>query len=712
MLAENRIGIFFYHKGKRAASAVAGEDLKTTARSFPGVEVVEDLYQDHWETGIEALTKEIADQALSRLIVVTQQGTPEAQPGLQAFSRWGFRPDQVAVVDVRPDFMGVESEPELIRERSALLLKQAVVRQGALEAAVLESVETIPRILILGGGLAGLLAAQEALKLGLAPLVLESGKTLGPSGYYEQADRPAGASIPVENFISQPGVQAVPEALLVSLAGQAGDFTVRFLDGEDRVREEKVGAVLVALPPEGRPNFEAYGLKAGRKVLPLSQLETLLSSPEYREKILPAEEVGEVVFLLGLASESGPPVVGRAIRDALRVQALGNTQVYFFSGNLKVAAEGLEREYARAREEGVVFFRFTGGSPVVEAGDAGLRLEFDDEILGRRLQLKPHLLVVDETLAPHPKLKEYAEILGLGLDSSGFMVPDQVYALPVRTPRRGIYVVGGSRRPYVTADEIQTEVEEAVLSAAELIGGGMRQVPASRVEVDRKKCTICLTCVRSCPHQALHFVYRRPQASPLACQACGVCAAECPMDAIQIKDFRDETIQKEISGNFRERKYDSAVPQVVAFCCRNSAEKTIRQAVLFREPLPIGFEFIQVPCAGKIDPDQVLQAFREGADGVLLLACPLEGCQSFEGNKKAWERVQYLREVLVELGLEPERLLFETVGPGMTAQLIKTLLAVDDRIRKLGFSPVRRARGIQRVYDQFTFPVDSKTFVI
>ena len=48
----------------------------------------------------------------------------------------------------------------------------------------------------------------------------------------------------------------------------------------------------------------------------------------------------------------------------------------------------------------------------------------------------------------------------------------------------------------------------------------------------------------------------------------------------------------------------------------------------------------------------------------------------------------------------------------MTAQFIKTCAAVEDRIRKLGFSPVRRAKGIQRIYDQFTFPVDSKTFEI
>ena len=388
-LAENKIGILLYHKEKRAPALLSGEDLKKAALSFPEVEVVGDFYQDHWELSVERLSKDMAGQALSRLIIVSPQGTRVTGPWQQEFNRWGFGPDQVSVVNVHPAFRGVESEPELIREKSILLLKQAIVRQGALEPVQLESVETVPRILILGGGLAGRMAAQGALTLGLGVLLLDSGKTLGPVGYYEQAAWPEGGILSIDELFSQPGLQAVTEARLLRLEGQAGNFTVRFLDGEDRVQEEKIGAVLVALPPESKPNFTAYGLKESRKVLPLSQLETMLSSPEYLEKMMPSGEDREVAFLLGLTAESGPPVVGRALRDARRLQSLGNTQVYFLSGNMKVAAEGLEREYTQAREEGVIFFRFTAGPPVIQAGDQGLQVELNDEILGRPIRFDP-----------------------------------------------------------------------------------------------------------------------------------------------------------------------------------------------------------------------------------------------------------------------------------------------------------------------------------
>ena len=281
------------------------------------------------------------------------------------------------------------------------------------------------------------------------------GKDPGRVGYYDQVSGVQGEEPSLSELTAQEGFRLVTEAKLISLEGQAGRFAVRYLDGEDRVQEEAVGAVLIALAPEVKANFEAFGLKPSRRVLSLGQLETLLSSPEYREKLIPPGEPTEIVFLSGLTAESGPPVLARALRDARKIQGLENTQVYFLSGNLKVAAEGLEREYTRAREEGVIFFRFTGQLPVVKAAEADLQVEFFDEIIDRSLILNPQVIVVDEDLLPHPWLKELSPVLETPLDSKGFMAPDQVYALPVRAPRPGIYVVGGSRRPFPSPEEIR-----------------------------------------------------------------------------------------------------------------------------------------------------------------------------------------------------------------------------------------------------------------
>ena len=80
-------------------------------------------------------------------------------------------------------------------------------------------------------------------------------------------------------------------------------------------------------------------------------------------------------------------------------------------------------------------------------------------------------------------------------------------------------------------------------------------------------------------------------------------------------------------------------------------------------------EFIGLPCAGKLDPDQVMKAFSLGADGVLVLACPEENCRSVFGNSYALERILETRKYLEEAGGHPERIRFENLSSNMEWRL-------------------------------------------
>ena len=51
-------------------------------------------------------------------------------------------------------------------------------------------------------------------------------------------------------------------------------------------------------------------------------------------------------------------------------------------------------------------------------------------------------------------------------------------------------------------------------------------------------------------------------------------------------------------------------------------------------------------CSGRVDPQFVLDAFAEGADGVLIGGCHPGDCHYQEGNYKALRRVHLLKRVL------------------------------------------------------------------
>jgi coenzyme F420-reducing hydrogenase delta subunit len=52
----------------------------------------------------------------------------------------------------------------------------------------------------------------------------------------------------------------------------------------------------------------------------------------------------------------------------------------------------------------------------------------------------------------------------------------------------------------------------------------------------------------------------------------------------------------------------------------------------------------------------ILQAFVEGADGVMVAGCEEGSCHFIQGNLRAKKRVQYTKKLLQETDVNPDRL--------------------------------------------------------
>jgi F420-non-reducing hydrogenase iron-sulfur subunit len=94
-------------------------------------------------------------------------------------------------------------------------------------------------------------------------------------------------------------------------------------------------------------------------------------------------------------------------------------------------------------------------------------------------------------------------------------------------------------------------------------------------------------------------------------------------------------------------------------------------------------------CSGRIHPALILEAFRSGADGVLVAGCHLGDCHYISGNYKTQNRVLMLKKVLEQLGLEPERLKLEWVSASEGDRFAKVVKDMTEEIKKLGPNPLR-----------------------
>lgn len=107
---------------------------------------------------------------------------------------------------------------------------------------------------------------------------------------------------------------------------------------------------------------------------------------------------------------------------------------------------------------------------------------------------------------------------------------------------------------------------------------------------------------------------------------------------------------------------------------------------------PTNIEIIKVPCTGKVDLIHLLLAFEQGADGVMVAGC-LEGdCHYQVGNLRAKKRVQRVKEILDQVGLNRGRVEMYNLSAGMGSRFAEIAREMHARIMELGPSPIRLAK--------------------
>ena len=130
-------------------------------------------------------------------------------------------------------------------------------------------------------------------------------------------------------------------------------------------------------------------------------------------------------------------------------------------------------------------------------------------------------------------------------------------------------------------------------------------------------------------------------------------------------------------------------PIIVAFCCHYCAYASADLAGSMRLQYPAGVRIIRTPCTGRLEAEYFLKALEKGADGVLVAGCLEGGCHFIDGNLYAKKRVNAIREMLEECGLEKERLRMVNVSAAGAVNLVEIIHNMVNEIKQLGPNPIR-----------------------
>lgn len=486
-------------------------------------------------------------------------------------------------------------------------------------------------------------------------------------------------------FQGSPETHWITESRPIDCRGFAKDFEVVLKKNGSFLRQ-KAHAIVVAEDHDHTPNFASYGLKPESHVIDISDLEEKLIKKSLKTVF---EDDVNIAFLCGWQKDSHPAIAQRMLNCCLHLQNLPRINTFFFTGNLKVAADGAEAACQQAKKSGAVFLKFTHTYPGIQKlADGRFEITYPDELTRSSFQLHADWIVVDVSVGPSQALDALAPALGIETDGLGFAQGDNVHRLSNATNRRGVFVAGGSRA-VLSMDEQLADADQVTLKLLEYLDD--RDIdPLPKVEISRGRCARCLTCHRLCPHQAIN-IGDCISIVAQACQSCGICVAGCParaidMQGVQIRQQIKTAIQKPFGGIHRQTQ--SA--KVIVLGCGRSAGQAYQLARLAGRVLPKGVRFVEVPCGGTISDRHLLAAFEAGADGVMVCTCHTDNCKSTKGNILAGKRADSALYVLELAGMEKERLKVTSVAANMGSEFYFMVADFVDRIETLMDSSSRQ----------------------
>lgn len=163
------------------------------------------------------------------------------------------------------------------------------------------------------------------------------------------------------------------------------------------------------------------------------------------------------------------------------------------------------------------------------------------------------------------------------------------------------------------------------------------------------ECVACFNCVLVCPYGVPEAGEEKAKIDISQCQACGICASECPASAIDVRLETKEDSRRKLEKTLKEAKRDKKEAFTIEFFCHYDQPEKIKGDKA--DTYSIG-----KPCMARIDALQLIKPFEKGSSMVQITKCEKDECR-FKGCEK-WivKHVENAKKILKDIGIDAERL--------------------------------------------------------
>jgi heterodisulfide reductase subunit A len=798
-MEEAKIGVFLSDCGKQLAEILDFKEIAGYLKKVPQVSLVAVGSEFRRGQGLKTIVDAVKDGKINRVVVAENIPKLGEINIVEAVENAGLNPNFVEVIDIKDHCAWPHRDtPKEATEKAKAMLLAATERVKLAEPIEKLEFPALKSVLVVGGGLAGMQAAEDLADMGFKVYLVEKEPFLGglaakagrffptddcaiciqsPASDVKTITHTSRKCVYRSGFSEIPNLNVLTNSRILKVEGAPGNYKVtverkpRYVSEEKCVvcdlctsvcpvevpdeynaRLKKRKAIYINTPLVYPPVYvidaEACKFEECAKcveVCPTKAIELSQKSEkvtlnvgsiivatgfrEYDSSVIKEYHYGEypdVITQLELARmiDGFGPTKGMIIRPSDRkpakrivfVQCVGSrdrrwnpycssiccmislkhatliksafpdTDITICYIDIRTTGREHEYYYERAREMGI---KFVKGRPteILHDPEANLLIvDVEDELLRRFLELEADLVVLSPAMVPVEDAKQLAEVLGLELDKDGFFKEYNAKLRPTETKKRGIFICGGATFPK-DAPTTSLQAHSAAVKAAKFLLSGKIVKDQKTAYVNEDYCGDCEFCPVTCPYSAItltekadgHFV---AHVDDLLCEGCGVCVGTCPVGAIELRHLKPSQILAQMKALLSVN--GTSKPLILAFCCSECGHAAVDSSGMAMLRYPANVRIMRVPCTGILQVQHILEAFKAGAQGVMIVGCKPDGCHYEVGSQKAQKKAEIAKALLKEYGIESERLEMFNLVYMEGDKFAEAARAMTEKVERLG----------------------------
>jgi heterodisulfide reductase subunit A len=537
-----RIGVFVCCCGTNIAGFVDVPAVVAYAKTLPNVIYAEqNMFSCSQDTQTQ-ISATIKEHRLNRVVVAAC--TPKTHEPLfqETLTNGGLNKYLFEMANIRNQCSWVhKNDMDRATEKSKDLLQMAVAKVALHEPLVEPRMEIKQAALVIGGGVAGMTAAQTLAAQGYKTFLVEKNAQLGGQALKLnetwQAE-PVGPFLDklVNEVKSDENIEIFLNAEVDSVEGYIGNFkTTIQSNGDSKILEH--GVTLIA---SGAEEFKTDDYLYG-------QDQRVLTGLELQKKIRDGNELDDcrtAVFVQCVGSRipqrpyCSKVCCTQSIKSALSLKAQNpDRDIFILYRDLR--SYGLREDlYREARTQGIKFIRYNSEKEIgVRSAENGLEITFSDRVLKRQMAITSDLLVLASAVVPE-KSNPLAQMYKVPQNDDGFFAEAHVKLRPNDFATDGVFVCGLAHSPKPIEESI-SQAQAAASRSVTVLSALEVSVSGTVAMVDPSCCSSCGVCVEVCPYSAPKFDENTGKAEIQAtlCKGCGLCVASCRSGAIHLKGF-------------------------------------------------------------------------------------------------------------------------------------------------------------------------------